>query len=241
VDLYRHTGLLTYLLIDSYRSMPRRRILLANNEIYHIYNKSVANEEIFTGARYQSNALSLLDYYRKPQRLRYSKFKQLTSENKIAYLEVLKVIEPYVEVMAFALMPNHYHLLVRQISDNGIQKFVANFQNSFAKFYNLKNERRGSLFINAFKSKRVENDNLLLHISRYIHLNPATSYILKLEDLGKSYLTSFPEYLNKDRRGIVNKDLILNIAGSVEKYGKFVLDRADYQRELKRIRSLTLE
>ena len=221
--------------------MPRRRVVLANKEIYHIYNKAVANEDIFNGTRYQSNALSLLDYYKKPQKLRYSKFKQLTSENKRAYLEALKVVEPYVEVMVFALMPNHYHLLVRQISDNGIQKFIANFQNSFAKFYNLKNKRRGSLFINAFKSKRVENDSLLLHISRYIHLNPATSYIMKPEDLEKSYITSFSEYLDKNRRGITNKDLILNIVGSAENYKKFVLDRVDYQRELKRIRPLILE
>ena len=157
--------------------MPRRKVVLANQEIYHIFNKFVADEEVFDKARYLSHAINLLEYYQKPQKIRYSAFKKLNNEEKKKYSKLLTTLDPYVEIFSYALMPNHYHILLKQVSENGIQKFIANFQNSFARYYNLKNKRRGSLFINAFKSKRVENESILLHISRYIHLNPVTSYL----------------------------------------------------------------
>lgn len=217
--------------------MPKRRIILANNEIYHIYNKSVANEEIFGNKRNINFTLKLINYYRYPQKLRFSKFKILGSDARKTYWEGVLTKNPFVEIFAYSILPNHYHLLLKQLSDNGIRKFIANFQNSFAKYFNIKYDRRGSLFLNAFRGKRVDNDNILLHVSRYIHLNPVTSYLINLHELENEATTSFPIYMGKKYLEFVNPELIWGIMGSKEKYKKFVFDQEDYQKRLSIIKS----
>jgi len=133
--------------------MPVRRVVLANNEIYHVFNRAVANEEIF-GRKYNLlRMLKIIDYYRFPQTLRFSKFKALPTPQQIEYLGGQSK-EPLVEIYAFAFMPNHYHLLVKQLKDNGIRRFIANIQDSFARTFNLKNKREGALFKSPFKAKR---------------------------------------------------------------------------------------
>jgi putative transposase len=141
-------------------------------------------------------------------------------------------------------MPNHYHLLVRQEKDEGITKFMSNWQNSFAKYYNKKNNRRGTLFLRPFRAVRVETEEHLVHLSRYIHLNPVTGYIVNdPEDIGIYEWSSWSEYMSDfNTSQISDPKLIQNyFDGDKDKYRQFVLDRADYQRQLKHIEYLTLK
>lgn len=220
--------------------MPgRRNLILANNEIYHIYNKTVGNEEIFTKTRSIKRFLDSIEYYQFKQPLKYShRFKinpLLTPKNN----SKTKLIELY----AYAIMPNHFHLLLKQLSDNGIRKYLAILQNSFAKYHNLRNDRKGGLFIRPFKAKRVENDKLFLHISRYVHLNPTTSYLLNIDQLTTSNLTSLPFYLNEkiSKFSPVNPKLVLSLSGSRENYLKFIQDREDYQKKLQIVKYLSFD
>ncbi|MDP3733522.1 MAG: transposase, partial [Candidatus Daviesbacteria bacterium] len=154
--------------------MPQRLVVLANNEIYHIFNRSIAGENILA-LNQKANltkAFEIVNYYRYPQKLRLSRFKILPSELKKQYLKSFKTAVPLVEIYVFAFMPNHFHFLLKQIQDRGIARFIANFQNSFAKVFNLKNDRKGALFQNAFKAKRIITEEQCIHVSRYIHLNP---------------------------------------------------------------------
>ena len=130
--------------------MAARRIILATDEIYHIFNRSIANEEIFHYKRRLNRILELIDYYRFPQNIRYSKFKNLPDVQKEEYLKMTGEGTPLVEIYTYALMPNHYHFLLKQLQDKGILRFISNLQNSFAKYYNLKNNRPGSLFQKSF-------------------------------------------------------------------------------------------
>ncbi len=223
--------------------MPQRPVVLANNEIYHVFNRSIGNQQIFAqNQRFNlSKALEIVNYYRFPQKIRLSRFKKLSTELKKQYLDAVGSVAPFVEIYVFAFMPNHFHFVLKQMQDKGIATFVSNVQNSFAKVFNLKNNRNGALFQNAFKAKRVINDEQFSHISRYIHLNPVTSYIIELDKLEGFAWTSFPAYSSNRQIPFVNSDFLLKMFGTKEKYVKFVADQVDYQRKLAHIKDLMVD
>lgn len=218
-----------------------RKTIFANNEIYHVFNRSVAREEIFNGTRGLERIMDLFVFYRFPQRIRFSVFKNLNEESQLKYLEDLRGKPPLVSIFAFALMPDHYHLLMRQNLENGLRLFASNFQNAFAKYFNTKKKRGGSLFQNPFKAKRVEDDEQLIHISRYIHLNPVTSFLIEFKDLEHDSRTSFPYYFGKAGRNLVETDPLLKMFASLNDYKRFMSDQVDYQRKLNLIKNQLLE
>ena len=222
--------------------MPQRRMVLANNEIYHVFNRSIGGQHIFAqNQKFNlSKALEIINYYRFPQKIRLSRFRNLSSQLKKQYLDSVGSVTPLVEIYVFAFMSNHFHFLLKQMRDKGIATFVANFQNSFAKVFNLKNDRNGALFQNAFKAKRIETDEQFIHVSRYIHLNPVTAYIIEFDKLASFEWTSFSAYAN-ERVSFVNSDLLLKMFGTKEKYIKFVADQVDYQRNLAHIKDLMID
>lgn len=220
--------------------MPRRLLIIATGEIYHCYNRSIAKENIFSSKVNLRKALEIVEYYRFPQRIRLSQYKILSIEAKENYLSSMANSLPYVEIYAFSFMPNHFHFLLRQIQDGGISKFISNSQNSFAKWFNLKNDREGSLFQNIFKAKRVESNEEFIHIARYIHLNHVTSYLIEFNKLFNFPWCSFQEYINKTR-SLININPILELFGSKDKFIKFHADQVDYQRKLKEIEKLIFE
>lgn len=221
--------------------MPVRSVVLATDEYYHIFNRAIAAQEIFASKRLLDKALEVTDYYRFPQRIRLSQFQLLPQNLKNDYLEEFKNQTPLVEIYSFSFMPNHYHFQLKQLQDEGIKRFISNFQNSFAKFFNLKNNRYGGLFQNAFKAKWIETDEQFLHISRYIHLNPVTSYLVEFDKLSDYLGNSFNWYLDGKENKFINTKFVLDMIGGREKYKKFVADQVDYQRELHKIKSLILE
>lgn len=223
--------------------MPKRHVVFANNEIYHVFNRSIAGENIFAQNQKVNlnKALEIVNYYRFPQKIRLSKFKSLPSELKKQYLDALGTVMPLVEIYVFAFMPNHFHFLLKQIQEKGTAIFVANFQNSFAKVFNLKNSRNGALFQNAFKAKRIETDEQFTHVSRYIHLNPVTAYMIEFDKLASFEWTSFPAYATNKQIPFINSDFLLKMFGSKEKYATFVANQVDYQRNLAYIKDLIIE
>ena len=138
-------------------------------------------------------------------------------------------------------MPNHFHLLIKQTAELGIEKFISNFQNSYAKYYNTKFQRNGSLFQKPFKAKRITSDEEFLHVSRYIHLNPVTSFLIRYDDLKVYPWTSYRYYIGKEKNDIVNTGIIGNLIGAGQKYSRFVANQVDYQRKLHLIKRLTFE
>jgi len=151
--------------------MPYRDEILAPEEIYHIFNRGVAALPIYLTSRSYLRFLDLVDYYRLSNTpFSFSKLLSLPREereNLLARLRKENAI--HIEILVFCLMPNHFHFLLKQITDNGISTFMRNLQNSYAKYFNIKNERAGPLFQSMFKAVRIETDEQLLHVSRYIH------------------------------------------------------------------------
>lgn len=221
--------------------MTTKSTIIATDEIYHIFNRSVGREILFPSKREMNRTLELLNYYRFPQEIRYSKFKLLSLVQQKDYLTALHKKRSLVEIYSYALIPNHYHLLIKQLQDYGIRIFISNFQNGFAKYFNTKSDRHGSLFQNPFKGKWISTDEEFLHVSRYIHLNPVTSFLIEFKDLFSDMRTSFTYYATERVAEMIATEPILRIVGSKKKYIEFVSDQVDYQRKLHMIKHLIME
>lgn len=225
--------------------MPGRKTPLVTEEIYHIFNRGIDRRITFTIKREFQRAIQTLNFYRfsKPP-LSLSKFLVLEQKKQNIVLDLLLPSKKLVEIFCYCLMPNHFHFLLKQLHDNGISKFLSNFQNSYTRYFNIRHERDGSLFLDQFKAVRIETEEQLIHVSRYIHLNPHTGYVIKtLNELENYPWSSFPDYVQGNST-IVNVDFISDFFGKrhkYEKYKKFVLDQADYQRRLKGVEHLILE
>ena len=139
-------------------------------------------------------------------------------------------------------MPNHFHFLLKQRKDGGITRFLSNFQNSYTRYFNVRHQRTGHLFQGQFKAVRMETDEQLLHVSRYIHLNPYSSYLVKDFKALKDYpWSSLGEYLNLFDHKVSEKQTLLSFFSSVKKFEQFIFNQKDYQRELESIKHLLLE
>ena len=224
--------------------MPGRKIPLVNNEIYHVLNKGISLQPTFLTKRDYQRALQTIFYYQnqKPP-LKYSRFLSLSNKQRETILDNLRKQKLIlVEIIAFCLMPNHFHFLLKQVANRGISKFISNFTNSYTRYFNTKNKREGALFKGKFKSVRIESDEQLLHVSRYTHLNPYSSYVIKtLEELENYPYSSLPEYLQRSPKGSCQKEIILDQFKNLNSYKNFVFDQANYQRELENIKHLILE
>lgn len=222
--------------------MPGRKFPLITGEIYHVFNRGIDKRETFTDKREYRRAIDTCHFYMyaKPP-ISFSRYVRLEAEKRREVNKILASSKKHVELLCFAFMPNHFHLLVKQIEEGGISKFLSNFQNSHTRYFNGKHDRDGSLFLDQFKCVRIEDDKQLVHVSRYIHLNPHTGYVLKnIEELTTYPWTSLPLYLQEEK-SFLSVDIILGIFRNVQAYRSFVFNQADYQRELKRIEHLTLD
>ena len=135
-------------------------------------------------------------------------------------------------------MPNHFHLLIKQLKDSGITEFMTKLSLSYTKYYNIKYSRVGPLLQGQFKAVTVESDEQLIHLSRYIHLNPLASFLIK--DIAKYEWSSYREYLN-NLNGICTKQEILSFFESLQKYKHFVLDQTEYAQSLELIKHQSID
>ena len=136
-------------------------------------------------------------------------------------------------------MPTHFHLILRQLTDNGISIFMQNTLNSYSRYFNIKHNRKGPLWQGRFKSVLIKTEEQLLHLTRYIHLNPVTAYLVERSEEWPS--SSYKEFLsdNDDGEKICRFRDILDIEPL--SYREFVNDAVSYERELAKIKRLLLE
>ena len=139
-------------------------------------------------------------------------------------------------------MPNHFHFLLKQQKERGISKFLSDFTNSYTRYFNARHKRLGPLFEGVFKAVRIEKGEQLMHVSRYIHLNPVASLIVKEEELSNYAWSSLPEYLNEHLdTEICDKEIILNSFSSRDDHRKFIYNQIKYAQDLETIKHLLLE
>lgn len=218
--------------------MPSRRDIFTNRAYYHIYNKTIDNIKIFNSHLFAMRFIELLSYYRSSKiKLRYSKFLLLGTKQKNIIKSAQEINDCFtVDIVAYCLMPNHFHILLRQKENGGIVQIIVKSLNALTRYYNLMNHRKGPIFLTQFRSKRLLTREQYLHVSRYIHLNPYSSGLVDSYDkLCRYPYSSFKSYLNikVDKNDMLTKRLLLSNFKDIKTYQKFVFDHADYQKSMK--------
>lgn len=212
--------------------MSYQQTVFANNQFYHIFNRGVEKRITFTNRRDYNRFIDTLEYYR---------FKNPPSRFSFRGRPTIKQVKNdgllLVEIICFCLMPNHFHLLLKQVEEGGVTKFLGKVANSYTKYFNTKYKRVGPLFQGTFKAVRMEDNEQLIHVSRYIHLNPLIGYITK--DLKTHPYSSYLQFIGL-KSGFCNSSEILNFF-ETSNYEQFVLDQADYAESLKLIENQLLD
>ncbi len=175
--------------------MSQRNVQFFPGGYYHIFNRGCDREAIFR-----------------------------TNEN---YLFLLRRIRKYFEpnlvtVIAYCLMPNHYHFLLRQNSDIPISDLIQALFNSYSKAFNKMYNRKGTLFEGKYKSLHVDEENYLIHLCRYIHRNPFEAGLVS--NLEGWAFSNYLEWIGKRNGALVDRAFVQSRFPSPIDYQRFVLE-----------------
>ncbi len=213
-----------------------------NDSYYHVFNRGVEKRLTFMNRRELSRALELLYFYQfSLTPVRFSYFKDLSVDKQRNIIEVMIASGKIADVIAYCLMPNHFHLLLKQRKENGIPTFISNFTNAYTKYFNTKNDRVGPLFQGIFKAVFVETDEQLIHLTRYIHINPFVSSIVELTNLRNYPWSSYRAYISEEKDSMLNGEEVEKMRKLIPNYESFVMDHASYAREISFINHLIIE
>ncbi len=214
-----------------------RKAPLINGSIYHICTKSIAGYRIFRSTEDYSRMMEMIIFYsyEKPS-VKFSIYQTMNDRDDFLK-KYLSSKENLVEIVAYCIMPTHLHMALVQLKERGISIYMKNLLDSYTRYFNIKNERKGPLWQGRFKSVLVEGDEQLLHLTRYIHLNPTSDNFV--EKTGDWPYSSYHEYLDNTEEKICNFPTYLDI--EPEHYKIFVEERRDYQKKLNEIKHLLLE
>lgn len=218
----------------------------ANGEFYHIYNRGVDKRTIFEDTDdvdrfFQSmqkfNSLEPIGSIYESSFPKIKKTEQ-GARHKSFVSEVELADERLVNFVCYCLNPNHYHFILEQVAEKGIEKFMQRLGTGYTKYFNTRHERSGSLFQGVFKSAHIDTDEYLLHVSAYVNLNN------KCHQLGseasKLVRSSWNEYVGEGaREAICTTGAILERFKNRREYEEFAESSLEGILERKRFEKLT--
>jgi len=204
------------------------------NGIYHVYNRGVEKRKIFLDDQDYRVFLHLLKYYLSPIDAQTDHPIVKTGNQNLLRPRPLKNLENEVELIAYCLMPNHFHLLLKQISINGMTKLLRRIATTYVLYFNRRYKRVGYLFQGRYKAVLIDNDPALLHISRYIHLNPKK---VTRSDLVTYKYSSYPYFLGLKNTTWLKPQLVLSLfnkssSAGYASYKEFVEHFVDNPEEI---------
>ena len=215
--------------------MPSRYLVRSfeENAFYHVFNRGVEKRKIFLDSKDFKIFIYYLFVYLKPLDDALKKYPQLPIRLHARNLS------SEVELISYCLMPNHFHFLLKQFSRDGISRLMKQVTNAYTEYFNKRYKRTGGLMQGTFKAVKVKTDEQLIHLSRYIHLNPVVGGIVnKIDHYDWS---SYGEFITENSMGLCNSSIILNLFNSSDEYKNFVKDQINYALELKKIEGLTID
>lgn len=197
--------------------MPSRNVLKVDipESYYHVYVRGASRQAIFLDNDDYGYFLSLFR--------RYLAKNEITDRDGVPYAKLFDAVE----VLAYCLMGNHFHLLVYQHEQGAMQRLMRGVMTAYSIYFNKKYDRSGGLFESRYKASRISSDEYLLHISRYIHLNP---------DEWSDYPYSSLRIYKGEVSDWVHPEKILALFPSRAAYLEFVADYKDIRDELETIK-----
>ena len=221
--------------------MGARKEAFVNEEFFHVCNRGVDKRIVF---------MDEYDIRRFFQSMvEFNTIDPIGSLYENSFLRLggstAKLKKELVNIIAYCLNPNHFHLILEQLVDGGISEFMRRLSGGYTWYFNNKHKRSGSLFQGRFKAVHVDSNEYLLHVSAYVNLND------RVHQLGGSTaklvksMSSWGEYTDKRIKGICEKDIILGQFKTIGAYKKFALSSlesiVERKAELRNIGEFLLE
>lgn len=241
--------------------MPYRKEQFVNGEIYHVVLRGIDDNAIFKDiddyyrgifSIYEFNNTEPVEILKRREQRR--KEKLLEVRGGPTSPEIYDRRKKIVEVLCFSFMPNHFHLLLKQIRNQGINKFMVKIGTGYGGYFNRKYNRKGYVFQNRFFSVRIKNDNQLKTIFTYIHTNPISLIEPNWKERGiknpkkvieflENYKwSSYPDYLGRNNfPSVTDRNFILEIMGGSTSCKDFIKNWVKYKQEPKDFPELFLE
>ena len=145
-----------------------RKVKFAPQEYYHLYSRGVEKRKIFLERRDHERFMALLYIMNQPDGFHFANF---LKNHRIEEIFEEQKEKSLVSILAYILMPNHFHILVYEKEQGGISKFMGRLLTAYSMYFNVKYERSGPLFTHPFRSEHISNESQFLWIFSYIHLN----------------------------------------------------------------------
>jgi putative transposase len=234
--------------------MPIKRPQLINSEIYHIVVRGVGDSEIFRDDGDYYRAIFSLYEFNTTEPIEIREQRRKRKLVKDAGGQSSGTRDLLVAVLAFCFMPNHIHLLMRQLKDGGITQFMRKFGTGYAAYFNKKYNRKGHLFQGRFRAVHIKDDEQLKTVFVYIHANPISLIEPRWKEKGiknsqkvikflENYKwSSYSDYLGKKNfPSVTKRDFLLKVMGGSEGCREFVEGWIKYKKELKSLIEVAIE
>lgn len=203
----------------------------ASGAYYHLYNRGTGKMNIFRDK--EDYALLLL-------RLREALFPaSIKRHHKRGEYQRKELPSGAFTLICYALMPNHYHLLLRQNSETSVSTLMLNVFGGYSKCFNKKYDRVGALFQDQFKAAQVDSNEYLLWLSAYIHANPKVAGLT--EDLASYPYTSYPDFVNMRNETLCDMSVVREQFRDVIEYARFVESATEQISERKDVEHLLID
>lgn len=215
-----------------------RKFTFAVGEYYHVYNRGVEKRDVFND---------------DADRLRFQRMLHIANSDKaVVYkliqrspLDKIETGEKLTAIGAYCLMPNHFHILVKEIVEGGISKFMEKLTTGYSKYFNKKHNHLGMVFQGRFKAQHVDNDEYLKYLFAYIHLNPVklieptwkeTEIVDKKNAeayLARHKYSSYADYMgsNREEKLILSKKEFPEYFVDAHDFSAYVADWLNYIEE----------
>lgn len=197
---------------------------LRGNSYYHACNQGVEGKDIFKDEEDHKTFLFYLYIYTVPLEIVLARYPSLPARLRA------KNLSSEIRLVAYCLMPNHFHLLLKQESASSMPKLLKQITNGYTTYFNSKYQRTWRLMHGRYKSVLIGSEYLLLQMVRFVHLNPSTAGLCA--DPGDYIWSSYKNPLHTNE--------LMNRFGSLEEWEKFHLDKDSYQLNLPKIKDLMI-
>lgn len=193
-----------------------RKVALVTGEIYHVYNRGVDKRSIFKDRKDLERFFrSMLEFN---QEMPIGSIHENSFRKRRAGAQLGSPTSKLVDILCYCLNPNHFHFILRQAGERGVEKFMQRLGTGYTKYFNTKYERSGALFQGKYKSSHIDTDAYLLHVSAYVNLNDKCH---KFEDGSVLSKSSWGEYIGTADEQFCDKDIILSRFNDKEEYREF--------------------